>query len=195
MTKSTIALQGGRDQQVDYEQQVNDFMGYVTDSLPDNHPLYGLKARPIPEGRPEVWLLGSSFGSAAVAAAKGTALAFAHFLNSEGGDTKAEAERLAMTLDLFLHMIVTGQHTEGMPTYEMARDYPYSERDRAIIRENRSRMIVGDPTSVRQKLTAFAKRYGVEEVIVSTLGPRVEDRLRTIELLADAMDLSPTSTV
>ncbi len=220
MPRSTIALQGGRVPKADYSQQVADLIAYITDSLPDNHPLYGLRARPIPEGVPELWLLGSSYGSAAIAAEHGTAFTFAHFINAEGGveavqmyrdrfqpsrlyaepeasvavfvfcaDTAEAAERLAMTMDLSLLMLANGQRMEGTPTYEMARDYPYTARERMVVRENRERMIVGDPVSVRQQLEAFARRYGVDEVIVSTRTPDFEDRLRTFELLADAMGL------
>lgn len=223
MPRSTIALQGGRVSKTDYGQQIADLTAYLTDSLPDNHPLYGLRARPIPEGIPEVWLLGSSFGSAAVAADHGTAFTFAHFINAEGGteavqmyrdrfrpsplydkpqasvavfvfcaETHEEAERLAMTLDLSLLMLINGQRMEGTPTYEMARDYPYTEREKMVVRENRERMIIGDPASVRQQLISFAASYGVDEVMISTRTPEFKDRVRTIELLADMMDLQGT---
>lgn len=93
MPRSTIALQGGRVRSVDYGEQVEELMAYLTDSLPDTHRLYGLRARPIPQTQPEMWLLGSSYGSVEVAARRGTGFAFAHFINGDGGAHAVEMYR------------------------------------------------------------------------------------------------------
>ena len=45
---------------------------------------------------------------------------------------------------------------------------------------------VGTPDLVRAKVTEFAEQTGADELIVAHQGPRVEDRLRSAELLAEA---------
>ncbi len=45
---------------------------------------------------------------------------------------------------------------------------------------------VGTPDVVREKVTEFAEQTGADELIIAHQGPRVEDRLRSAELLAEA---------
>ncbi|MFF2483033.1 LLM class flavin-dependent oxidoreductase [Paenibacillus sp. NPDC058071] len=69
-----------------YPQQIIDFVGYLHGKLPDGHPFAGLHAAPAIEEPPEVWLLGSSFESARIAAQLGTAFSFAQFFGTPGGE-------------------------------------------------------------------------------------------------------------
>jgi luciferase family oxidoreductase group 1 len=221
MPRSTIALRGGRVPTADYEEQVSELVAYLTDTLPENHPLYGLRARPIPETTPEMWLLGSSDSSAEVAARQGIAFAFAHFINGDGGahavqtyretfhtsvlydapqalaavfvfcaDTEKRADELASSLDLALLMLASGRPTEWTPTLEMAKNYSYTAYERGFVKENRKRMIVGDPTSVKQQLEHFASLYAVDELMLATTTPGFADRIRSFELIANVMNLT-----
>ncbi|WP_446663111.1 LLM class flavin-dependent oxidoreductase [Geobacillus sp. CCR] len=87
MPRATIALQGDRRRSVDrYPEQIDDLLGYLYDALPPVHPLYGVKATPIVQSPPELWLLGSSSETAKLAADKGLPYVFAQFINGEGGE-------------------------------------------------------------------------------------------------------------
>ncbi|AGT31963.1 hypothetical protein M493_08420 [Geobacillus genomosp. 3] len=87
MPRATIALQGDRRRPVDrYPEQLDDLLGYLYDALPPVHPLYGVKATPIVQSPPELWLLGSSSETAKLAADKGLPYVFALFINGEGGE-------------------------------------------------------------------------------------------------------------
>src|SRR5207244_12360598 len=68
-----------------FPEQIADLIGYVHGELPQGHPFRGVRAMPEGPTMPEVWLLGSSGESAALAAHFGTAFSFAHFISSEGG--------------------------------------------------------------------------------------------------------------
>lgn len=87
MPLSTRALQsgiyGGIDQ---YPNQVSDLKGYLHDNLPLNHPFAKLTAAPILATAPEIWLLGSSDGSARIAAHQGLPFAYAQFFGMPGGE-------------------------------------------------------------------------------------------------------------
>ncbi|MEK0315892.1 LLM class flavin-dependent oxidoreductase [Cohnella sp. 56] len=80
MPISTRALQEGKVSHIDnYPQQVADLIGYLNDALPEKHRFKGLTASPSIPTAPELWLLGSSFGSAAIAAEIGAAYGYAQF--------------------------------------------------------------------------------------------------------------------
>ncbi|NQX65271.1 LLM class flavin-dependent oxidoreductase [Paenibacillus alba] len=83
MPISTRALQEGKYTSVDqYPQQVADLTGYLHDSLPGNHRFAGLHASPVIATAPDVWLLGSSYDSARIAADQGAAFGFAQFFGN-----------------------------------------------------------------------------------------------------------------
>jgi luciferase family oxidoreductase group 1 len=87
MPLATRALQEHKYMEIDrYPQQVRDLMGYLTDSMPEDHPFASLKASPIIPTAPEVWLLGSSDESARIAASLGTGYGFAQFFGVTSGD-------------------------------------------------------------------------------------------------------------
>lgn len=76
-----------------YPYQVRDLMAWLHDALPDGHPGHGVVAQPTGPTAPDVWLLGSSDESAALAAHFGLPFCFAHFINPDGGDTATRAYR------------------------------------------------------------------------------------------------------
>ena len=56
---------------------------FLRNQLEDNHPLYGLRASPVPPQPAEMFLLGTNTSSAALAASLGMPYVFAQFLNSD----------------------------------------------------------------------------------------------------------------
>src|SRR5258706_16204275 len=61
--------------------------------MPDDDPFKPVRVQPECAGTPEVWLLGSSDYSGALAAQLGLPFSFAHFINPQGGDAVARAYR------------------------------------------------------------------------------------------------------
>jgi luciferase family oxidoreductase group 1 len=201
--------------------QVHDLMGYLDGALPSDHPFHRVRVQPAGPTVPELWLLGSSDQSAQIAAYFGCPFSFAHFIVGEGGpdvmalyrahyrpsvhwpeaqgsigvfalaaDTADEAERLMRTRDLWSLRQRRGL-TAPVPTIEEAESYPYTAQDRELVAHNRERCVWGTAGKVRDGLVALAERYGVGEVVVLTICPRFEARLRSYELLAGAFDLAP----
>lgn len=76
------ALNEGKTEPLSYEQQLSDLIRYLHDEELAEGRFPGLKATPVIDTHPELWLLGTGQGSAKLAAEHGTALAFAHFINS-----------------------------------------------------------------------------------------------------------------
>lgn len=72
----------------------------------------------------------------------------------------------------------------------MAQNYSYSAYDLFRIKENRQRMIVGDPSSVKEKIVNLSNTYNTDEFMIVTITHRFEDKLNSYRLLANAFNLS-----
>ena len=204
-----------------FPQQLADLGGYLTGTLPANHPFAQVKAMPTGPGQPEIWLLGSSDQSAAYAAHFGFQFSFAHFIAGVSGaeilrayreyfrpsewgaeprasvgifvltaDTEAEAQRLGKSRELWLLRLALGQFGP-FPSIAEAESYPYSERERAYIRQNAGRSIIGAPEQVKARMQALAADYGVDELVVVSICHDKLARRRSYELLAEVFELSP----
>ena len=203
-----------------FPDQVADLLGYLRDELPAGHPFAGVRAMPDGAGEPEVWLLGSSDQSAALAAHFGAAFSFAHFINGDGGAeitrdyvrsfrpspslaapqasaavfvVCADTEAEARRLARSRELFILRLHTGRpgrYPSVEEAEAYPYTAHEQAIVEYNRQRTIAGTPEQVRERLLAMAGDYGVEELVIVTITHDPKARLRSYELVAQAFELS-----
>jgi luciferase family oxidoreductase group 1 len=204
-----------------FPRQVADLIGFLDDTLPDAHPHAQLVAMPSGETTPEVWLLGSSDYSAALAAELGLPFAFAHFIS---GDAQAvthmyrrhfqpssrlreprvllavatlaapsaeEAESLAATIDLWRLRIRHGVDLP-VPSLAEAHAYPYTEYEREEIAYNRRRLALGTPHGVRARIEELAAAHDADEAMVLTITPDYASRARSYALLADAFALNRT---
>lgn len=203
-----------------FPMQIRDLQAWLSGEMPEGHPFRQVEAMPSGSTVPELWLLGSNDQSAAYAAHFGCAFSFAHFINASGGelvmdayrrhfraterlagpvgsvgvfvicaDTEEEALELRWSRDLWLLRLHTGR-TAPVPTVEEARSHPYTDREMAVVMHNRQRTIAGGPEQVHGQVTALARRYDVDEVVVVTICDRFEARLRSYELLAEVFGVS-----
>ncbi|MCY4417991.1 MAG: LLM class flavin-dependent oxidoreductase [Chloroflexi bacterium] len=71
-----------------FPQQVRDVINYLEDTQPDDHPFHEVAASPDDESQttPQVWLLGSRYESAFMAAKMGLPFAYAHFFGMGATD-------------------------------------------------------------------------------------------------------------
>ena len=206
---------GGFPDAARFPEQVWQLVGHLDGSLPAGHPLERVRVQPEVEGSPEVWLLGSSDYSGALAAELGLPFSFAHFINPQGGDTvmrayrevfkpgreKAprtmvcsfaicaasdeEAERLAAPIDL-RRLHMALNIDSPMPTAEEAARHRYSDEERRYVMGQRARAVIGSPATCRREIEAMAARYGADEGMVLTITGDYASRLRSYELLIEA---------
>jgi luciferase family oxidoreductase group 1 len=203
-----------------FPQQVRDLLAFVHGELPPEHPFAKVKAMPTGPSAPDVWLLGSSDQSAAMAAHFGTAFSFAHFINADGG---AEITRAYLrefkpsawlatplaSVAVFVVCADTAAEAERLaksrdlfitrlytgrggryPTVAEAEAHPYTPWEMQIVEHARGRRVTGTPAECRDRLEAMARDYGVEEIVAVTITETPETRRRSYELLADAFQLS-----
>jgi luciferase family oxidoreductase group 1 len=219
---TAMALASGESPRVDdFPQKVADLLGFLHGELPPDHDFAKLLAMPTGPTAPEVWLLGSSDQSAAMAAHFGTAFSFAHFISADGGPevTRAYARafkpspRLAEPLASVATFVVCADDADTAERLAQSRDlhiarlytgrsgrypsvaeaeaYQYNPREQMIVDQARRRRIAGTPAQCRERLEALAAAYGVDEVVVVTITESWETRLGSYERLADAFGLAP----
>ncbi|MFC0625473.1 LLM class flavin-dependent oxidoreductase [Kribbella deserti] len=165
---------------------------------------------------PQIWLLGASTTSGALAAKLGTAYAFAHFLNPPPGveameayherspapasalavrvivaDTEARAGDLARSVLLWRSRKDLGDD-RPLPSVETARCHRWTSTELERASNNSRALIAGTPEQVRPVLLDLAQLHGTDELVVNVLTHDPADRLRTYELLAEI--LAPASS-
>ena len=80
LTAAALAYPGGPNDVQHYPRQVVDLVAYLSGGLEEEHPFAAVRAGPgEAETAPEVWLLGSRYESAYMAARLGLPFAYAHF--------------------------------------------------------------------------------------------------------------------
>ena len=202
-----------------YPEQVADLLGYLGREHHDSR-LNGVRAMPQGDTQPEVWLLGSSLGSARFAAWFGCPYSFAHFI--QPGDAEAaldlyrseyrpserhpeprasvgvsamvaetdeEARRQSLSRVVWWIRLTQGQ-PGPFPSLEEAEAYEFTERDRTVVQRMQARTLIGSPDTVRPRAEELAARLGVGELVVLTICPSFEARVRSYELLAAAVGLN-----
>jgi luciferase family oxidoreductase group 1 len=202
-----------------FPNQISDLLGFLDNRLPADHPFARIRAMPMGETSPEVWLLGSSDQSAIFAAYFGCAFSFAHFINDEGGPEIMDAyrqrfqstERFANpqgSIGVFVVCADTEAEARRLaasrdlwrlrqrqgilapfPPPEDALAYPYNPAELRLVEYHRQRQIVGGPEQVKQQLLALAEAYAVDEVVVLTICHDFAARKRSYALLAGAFGL------
>jgi luciferase family oxidoreductase group 1 len=204
----------------DFLERLHELMLWETRGFPPNHPFNQVVAMPDDTPLPPIWLLGSSDYSSELAAQVGMGYAFAHHFASYdaiaamtnyrahfkqtgwretpyailavavvAAETDAEAERLAASMDLNRLLRDRGQY-RPLPSIEEAQAYPYTDADRAAIARNRSRLFVGSPSTVMQKLEPMISASQADELMVITAVYDHDARKKSYSLLADAFGLA-----
>jgi luciferase family oxidoreductase group 1 len=199
--------------------QVQELVGYLDDTLPPEYAFHTVKAMPAGPTSPEIWLLGSSDYSGALASYLGLRFAFAHFISARGGDTVTRAYREqfrasyrerrpyamlavfvicattqeqaeALAASIDLRRYQMSQGIEGpVATMEEARAFVYSDQAQALVQRERERAAIGTPDAVKARLLALQEQFAADELMVITITGDYASRLRSYELLAEAFDI------
>lgn len=206
-----------------YPAQVRDLIGFLSDSLPQQHPFRSIRAMPQVAGSPEIWLLGSGTSSARLAAYLGCSYSHAHFIAPQTtaeavatyraefrpgvvaeptvslgvmvvcAESEEIAERLCSSRFLWWIKLTKGDFGP-FPSVEEAELYPYTEADRRTLERLRQRSIYGEPAAVSRQLAALRDEVGVQELVVLTITHDATARRRSYELLARELGLEGSSS-
>ncbi len=200
--------------------KIADMTAFLAGKPPLSEPFKNVRVTPVPPGIPEVWLLGSSDQSAAYAAHFGLAYSYAHFIMPHGSEavvehyrknfrpspvlskpkvsigvfvicaaTTEEAEHLAVSRDYWRLKLDQGQHLPYPPPEE-ALNYPYTDRERAVVEQSKANRLVGDPAYIKAQLEELAARHGADELVILTITYDFAARMRSYELVAEAFGMT-----
>jgi luciferase family oxidoreductase group 1 len=203
----------------DFLERLHELTLWETRNFPQGHPYNNVVAMPDDTPLPPIWLLGSSDYSSELAAQVGMGFSFAHHFATHDAvdamknyrahfkpsvwrsiphailavavvvaETDAEAERLASSMDLNRLRRDRGQYLP-LSSPEEALAYPYTDAERASVLRNRSRLFVGSPMTVMQKLEPLISASQPDELMVITAVYDHEARKKSYGLLADAFGL------
>ncbi len=208
----------------EYPNQMRELMSLSRGDFPDDHPFSGVRVMPDDVELPPIWMLGSSGGSAKLAANLGVGYGFAsHFSPSPAEpalqayhDNFEPSERFPEPHILLAVSVVCAETDDRadhlaksldlshvrrqqgnfapLPSPEEAEAYDYSMMEQRSVEKNRNQHFIGSPDTVHQELTNFAERTGADELMVTNFTHDPDDRLRSFELLADVFDLEPRET-
>lgn len=104
-------------------------------------------------------------------------------------DTDEHADWLSSSLGLASHRMSAGlPHGPHIPPAEAAQ-HPYTPAERELVRQRLSSRIIGGPETVRRRVFELLARTQADELMAITLIHRQVDRIRSYEVLAEAIAL------
>jgi len=199
---------------LEFPQQVQELLQYLAPASPGQ----SVRAVPGEGTDVPVWLLGSSTFSAQLAAFLGLPFAFAsHFAPQEmdealclyrerfrpsqwrqrphvmvglpviAADNDAKAQRLATTPTMKFLQLIRGEPFLTSPPVE-SMDGLWTPQERSLVEMKLAAAIVGGPETVQRKIAEFLDETQADEVMINSDVYDFADRLRSIEIVAEAMN-------
>ncbi|ONG57337.1 alkane 1-monooxygenase [Pseudoroseomonas deserti] len=206
---STRALRGDAQ---DFAARFAELEGFLTHSLPQDHPHAAAQLTPIPPEAPQKIVLGASADSAALAARHGWQFCYAGHLNGDDAKlrdslaryrddsgqapllalhvladaSRAEAERRAASLRTYKVHLPTGQ-SFNLGTRDAAEEYARQAGATTWrIEEVRPSLLAGNPDDIHAALDALQREHGIAEFILDTPSTAFAERAAMLDLLAPA---------
>lgn len=195
----------------EYIQQIGDLQIFLNDDGLNGNQKLKVRAIPIIETAPELWMLTSSGESAYLAAHFGMSLAFAKFINPNGAAEalasyrerfreSAKLKQPATAVGVFAfcsedeevvkrnlvmmdHRLLHIGDDAAMPSYDVVSKYEYSPSQKLQIEFNRGRMVIGNPLQVKTQIDNLVEETGTEEIIISTFAMTENERFESYRLI------------
>ena len=175
-----------------------------------------MRLQPEVNTAPEVWLLGSSDYSGALAAQLGLPFSFAHFINPRGGEEvtrfyrenfqasgrensprcmvctfaicgEDDADAERLAAPIDLRRLHMALNVDSpVPTPEEAARHQYTPPEKQYVVSQRARAVIGGPQRCRHEIEAMAQRYGADEMMVLTITGDYASRRASYERLLGA---------
>ena len=202
MALSDNYLQGVRD----YPDLVDKLNMFLTNTFPEDNPNSKITPTPVPRIAPKPWILGTSEKSAQLAAEKKMDYVFGHFMTDADGpemvrtyrakhegkvivavhvicaDTTEEAEALALSQLLWKERQEDPNAKQSIPSVTEAQQHKFSDEKLNKLHE---KIIIGNPTIVKEKLTALQAQYEADEWMIVTITHDAGAKRKSYTLLAE----------
>ncbi|MBO8141926.1 MAG: LLM class flavin-dependent oxidoreductase [Firmicutes bacterium] len=199
-----------------FPSQLKELLALSRREFPPGHPFHGVRVVPSDVDLPPVWVLGSSGATASLAGSLGLGYGFAsHFSFTPPGPaidayrkafrpstrfpephvivgaavicapTDEEADYLAKAMDVTWVRLRKGE-LDRLPTPEEAARYQFTAEELEIVRQYRSLTIWGSPATVARRIERLAEETGANEIMVSSMVPGRDARLRSYRLVMES---------
>jgi luciferase family oxidoreductase group 1 len=99
-------------------------------------------------------------------------------------DTDEQASRLASGYAPWVRSIRSGVGAIEFPTPQEAAALEWTDEERAMVKDRVETQLVGSPATVVRRLEQLQEATGADELAITTITHRHEDRVRSYELLA-----------
>ncbi len=205
----------------DFPEQLVELFGYFDGRWPADHPYGSINATPALGNRPTIWMLGSSDYGAHAAGVLGLPYSFAHHFAPNNTmmaartyreSFRATAESPASYLMLGVSVVCAETDEQArwlarsgalsfvrlrsgrpgrFPSPEEAAAHEYTPFEQALLDDRTSSQIIGDRDTVRAGLAELVERTGADELMITTTTYAHADRVRSYELVAEAVGLTP----
>lgn len=212
---STKALQSGKAAE-SFDKLLAELIHFIRNDFAPDHPYYELKAFPVPEQAPPVFLLGGSVESAILAAKQGISYVFAHFINGDEAVLKEAAEafndylppgspagfqlatsvyaddsdeeaRLVLAEREIVKVKLESGRSVNLGTIEQAETFIRESHENGKIFVQKAGHIAGSKETVGREIRRLSDAYAIDRFIVLTPVESFEKRLRSYALLQEAI--------
>lgn len=187
----------------------------------EDHPLHDVHANPSGPSHPNLFMLCSSVESAVFAGQAGLGMVFAEFIARTDADPAVAAYRAAFKPSAFraepwagVALIAFAADTaeeawrldaprrassvamlqglrQRFPTIEEAEAFLAEREDTHVHTAVEARTIAGDAMTVLGRLAEKTRATGADELFILATGPSLQDRIRSLELLAPDFPIGP----
>lgn len=199
-----------------YPDKLDELLHFLHRDFPSDHLYSKLAAQPVPQERPEPWLLGTSVKSAVLALEKGLPYVFGDFMSDSEGpeilkgyydnfqgenpkaivtvnvicaETTEEAEDLARSNQVWKLLQAKGEGSGKVPSLAEVREYLFTDEDLEALSNSNYRQIIGNPAEVRHALEELSEMYQTNEFMLVTITHDSEARKKSYELVAKEFQL------
>ncbi|MFY4777035.1 LLM class flavin-dependent oxidoreductase [Metabacillus sp. RGM 3146] len=195
--------------------RLKELLSFLYNNFPESDLNSKISASPLPSVPPKPWLLGTSEKSALLAGKNGTAYAFGHFMSDKDGaaivksykdtfipneqlqkseaivtvsaicaETSEQAEDLAKSFLVWQIQQLNGL-SKCLPALGEAKKYFLSADEKQIYEKMKKKIIIGNPAQVKQQLLEIQTSYNVDEIMIVSITPSYEKRIRSYSLIAE----------
>ncbi len=179
-----------------YDRMLEEFLGFMRNTLSLEHQYRGVKAGPRIEKHPEIFTLGLTDNGAKRAAKLGIGFVFGNFISDKYRDSAIKIYQQGFIPNEFMKrpytifcsfIIVVKDNTERemqrrildqwllnvtkgrdtvIPSIEQVNKNDYSEQDLRIIEKNRGRYFIGTKEDVKYEIKNLYETYRFDELMV-----------------------------
>ncbi|HZW68275.1 MAG TPA: LLM class flavin-dependent oxidoreductase, partial [Pseudogracilibacillus sp.] len=196
---------------------IDELKAFLHDKVPEDSMFANIKPTPLPDIPAELWLLGTSERSALLAADKGMAYAFGHFMSDFSGPDLVQTYREQFTekdgqkpsVIIAVHVICAPTTEEAyqiakstrawgllqakqhedlrIPSLEEVDAYAWTAEERRKLESEDRRLVIGNPEEVARELNELANLYEADELMLVTITHDPEAKFTSYKLVAEAM--------